>query len=315
VIGYRTFLNNDPPALVDVWNRSFTGRGAVFLTGPLLLDYFVLSKPYFDPAGLILAHDEGRVLGFALAGFAPNAEQTALDLKRGILCVLGVVPEARKQGIGTELLHRAEAYLRGRGAEEILAGPLGWLSPFTFGLYGGGQSPGFLESDALARPFLEKHGYKVQQTSLVYQRSLSVPLNVADPRFTGFRQECEIHAGPMHGSWWQECVFGPLEVQEFRLVEKHGTVLARCSMWEMEPYAQRWNEQPVGMVQFEVAPEHRRHGAARFFLVQLMRHLRDQFFTVIETQLGPDNAAGLALLNSLGFEHIDTGHLYRLERS
>jgi ribosomal protein S18 acetylase RimI-like enzyme len=312
VIQYRGFRNTDPPLLMEAWNACFSGRGAVLLQGPLFLEYFHLAKPYFDPEGLILATDENKVVGFVQTGFGPNATETALDRTRGVVCLLGVIPSHRRQGIGAELLRRAEGYLTGCGATDLHAGPLPGLNPFTFGLYGGSDSPGFLDSDALARPFFEKHGYRQSVSRVVYQRSLDQPPSVVDTRFPAHRNRYEIHAAPVHGNWWRECVVGPLELQDFRLVDKETQQThARCSLWEMEIYSGRWQEHGVGLLDFEVVSELRRHGLARFLLWQLLRHLREQFFSLIELQVSPDNTAGVNLLRSLGFHVVDTGWGFR----
>ncbi|MBX9585571.1 MAG: GNAT family N-acetyltransferase, partial [Gemmataceae bacterium] len=71
---FRRFRNTDPPALADVWNESHTARGAYPLRTPALLERWVFSKTYFDHDGLIVAEDGGRVVGYALAGFAPTPE-------------------------------------------------------------------------------------------------------------------------------------------------------------------------------------------------------------------------------------------------
>jgi len=74
VVRYRTFRNTDPPRLVEVWNETFTGRGAVRLASSTPLERFVFSKPLFDPAGLFIAEEDERCLGFAHAGFGPCDE-------------------------------------------------------------------------------------------------------------------------------------------------------------------------------------------------------------------------------------------------
>jgi ribosomal protein S18 acetylase RimI-like enzyme len=315
VIHYRTFRNVDPPGLVDVWNESFPGRGAVPLRGTAILEFFTFAKPYFDPAGLVLAFADNLPVGFAHAGFGPNEQGSALSTATGVVCLIGVVPPYRRQGIGAELLRRCEEYLRGRGAATVLAGPRLWLAPFTFGLYGGSASPGFLESDPLARPFLEKHGYRAKETTLVFQRSLEQPLNVADPRFVEYRRTYEVHAGPRRGpTWWQECVIGPVEVFEFRLVERAtGRAVARTSLWEMETFSPRWNEHSIGLIELEVLPELRRRGFGKFLLAHTLRLLNEQFFTLAEMQAPATNEAAVKLLSGLGFQQVDKGHQYRRE--
>jgi ribosomal protein S18 acetylase RimI-like enzyme len=236
-----------------------------------------------------------------------------VDRQVGVLCALGVVPGHRRQGVGSELLRRAEDYLRRRGARELLAGPLAPRNPFTFGLYGGAWSPGFLDSDLLARPFLERHGYRAEEGCLVFQRALDRVHAPTDPRFLGHRQNFEILAAPHHaGSWWEEAVLGPIDLVEYRLQEKGtGRVAARATLWEMDTFNQYWGENGVGIVDLEVAPEVRRQGLAKFLLSQVLRHLHEQFFSLVEVHAREDNAPAAGLLRGLGFGAVDTGRLFR----
>ena len=317
MIQYRPFINLDPPGLVDVWNESFTTRGAAALRSPTLLEFFVFAKPYFDPDGLIVATDDAKRVGFVLAGFGPSADGARLDTASGVVNLLAVIPAYRKKGVGAELASRAEDYLRRRGAKTLYAGPMGPFNPFTFGLYGGSGSPGFLDSDAAARPFFEKRGYKPDETALVFQRPLDRPPVVADARFAAFRQRYDIQVGPRTGTtWWQECVFGPLELHDYRLIEKAtGKWASRASLWEMETYAPTWNEHAVGVAELETIPEMRRKGLSKFLIAQVLRHLHEQFFTVAEIQTAETNAAMLNLIRGLGFTQVDRGSRFRLEAS
>jgi ribosomal protein S18 acetylase RimI-like enzyme len=310
VIQYRTFRNVDPPAVVAVWNQCFTGRGATILRGSTLIEYFTFAKLYFDPLGMILAFADGVPVGFAHAGFGPTPDGAALDHKVGVLCTLAVVPSWRHQGIGSELLRRAEDYLRARGAAELLAGPLAPRNPFTFGIYGGSQSSGFLDSDTLARPFLEKRGYRLRDTVVVLQRKLAQGFNVADARFAAFRTQFEVHAGPLPvQTWCRESVLGPLEAVEFRLVDRTrgGATVARTVLWEMETFRPRWDDHAVGVLSVEVQPDLRRRGLAKFLLTQILRHLQEQYFSLVEMQVLEGDAAGRGLAGQLGFQPVDAG--------
>jgi ribosomal protein S18 acetylase RimI-like enzyme len=312
VIQYRTFRNGDPPALVDLWNNCFVGRGAAFLRGSTLFDYFTLSKPYFDPAGLVLAMLDGRAVGFAHAGFGPNARGTALDTGTGIVCAIGVLPAHQRHGIGCELLRLSEEFLRSRGAVRLLAGPAPPLNPFTFALYGGASSCGFLASDPLARPFFERQGYRSGPGRAVFQRSLDMLPAVADGRFAAFRQGFEIVGGPRHSlSWYEEGVAGPVELHEYKMIERTtGRAVASATLWEMETFNQRWNEHAVGLVDLEVAADLRRQGHAKFLLNQLLRHLHEQFFTLVEAHALAADPAATGLLRIMGFEQVDEGFVF-----
>ncbi len=313
MIHYRTYRNDDPPGLVQVWNEAFTGRGAVRMHGSLWLEYFLFSKIYFDPESLIIAQADRQIVGFSWAGFGPNDSESALDTDSGVICLLGVAPSYRRQGIGSELLRRAETYLRSRGSKELFAGPMYPLNPYSFGVYGGSYSPGFLDSDPLAQPFFEHHGYAVTSSCSIFQRSLKHTLAIADGRFAAHRLRYEIHSNPFQGTtWWQECILGPVELYEYRLQDKlTGRTAARTLLWEMETYMPRWNEHAIGITDIVIAAELRRQGLAKYLMAQLLRYLQEQYFGMVEVQVQSDNTAGISLFHSLGFDQIDIGHIYR----
>jgi ribosomal protein S18 acetylase RimI-like enzyme len=313
VVSYRTFRNTDPPALADLWNESFTGRGAVRLSSSSPLEHLVFSKPYFDPTGLIVAVDAGKVVGFAHAGFAPDEKEVALGKSAGVLSLIAVRPSHRRQGVGTGLLLRCEAYLRGAGATMLWAGQMFPHNPFYFGLYGGSECSGALVSDRAAGPFLLRRGYRVERTYQVLQRSLRGQLNVADARFAALRRRFEFLAQPRKGtnSWWRECVLGLVELHDFCLEEKtSGEPVARASVWEMDGYSRSWNESALGLVELGVRPDLRRQGLARFLLAQMFRYLQDQYFSLVEVQVPETHEPELNLYRTLGFQLVDTGHIY-----
>jgi GNAT superfamily N-acetyltransferase len=320
VIVYRPFRNTDPPGLVEVWNETAIGRGAFPLRTPGMLERWIFSKPYFEHEALIVAENvpdgDGpkRIVGFALAGFGPNAEQSALDYNLGVICTVVVRPEVRKQGIGRELFHRAEAYLTARGATDIRVGSQAPNNPYLFGLYGGSNSPGLLESDGDVEPFLKSLGYVRGEAVLVFQRQLDKPLDVADPRFGLIRKRYDVQLlkAAMIASWWEECVWGGLEPAEFRLVDKLTNLpAARATAWELEGFGWRWNYPSAGIIDVQVRPDLRQQGLAKFLVTHILRFLQDQFFGIGELQAKAADPASVKLCQSVGFEQVDVGYVYR----
>jgi ribosomal protein S18 acetylase RimI-like enzyme len=314
VVSYRKFRNTDPPLLVDVWNDALNGRGAVHLKTSSPLERFTFAKPYFDPAGLILAEENGTCVGFCHAGFGPNQEQTALSYASGVTCLVCVRTSHRRRGIGSELLRHSEAYLRERGAQQLFAGAMSPLDPFYLGLYGGSSAPGFLASDAAAEPFFVHHHYQPVQTALVFQRRLSQPLRLIDPRLVAHRMHYDIRVGAnlSRMSWWQECVYGLVEPLEFLLDEKPGPrVAARLLVWEMDGLGTRWNMPAVGICDLQVREDLRGQGVGKFFLSQVLRYVQEQFFELVEVHVPEPNAPAVKLCRSLGFEQVDVGRQYQ----
>lgn len=314
LVHYRPFLNTDPPGLAEVWNDALTGRGAAYVGSPSLFEHCLFAKPWFDPAGLVVAHDAGELVGFAHAGFGPDDREAALSTARGVTWVVAVRPGVRRQGIGSELLRRCEAYLRQRGSSELYFGSQAPLNPFGFGVYGGSNSAGVLSGEPEAGPFLARHGYASVRTCRVWQRRIDGAINVADGRFAGLRAKYEFRARPRAavGSWWREGTRTPVEPVEFRLEEKStNKFAASVTAWEMEPFSRTWNEAAYGLLELEVRPDLRRQGLAKLLLAQTFRFLQDQFFTLVEAQTPEGDAPSEGLFRSLGFEAVDVGRRYR----
>jgi ribosomal protein S18 acetylase RimI-like enzyme len=318
VIQYRGFRNTDPPSLVDIWNEAFTGRGAARLRHASLFERHVFSKPYFDPEGFIVATEDGRVVGFAHAGFGPNQRETLLSRSTGVVCLLAVREAHRRRGVGSELLGRAEAYLKKQGAQVVHAGLSRPMTPFYFGIYGGSDQPGMLASDPAAQPFLEMHGYRAVETTFVFQRHLEQPVNVVDARFANLRRRFDVRIVPRIavGTWWQEAVLGLIEPVEFRLEEKlTGKAVARATAWEMEAFSCTWNQPSVGILEIHVREELRKQGLGKFLLAQLLRYLQDQYFGLCEVQAAEHNQQAARLFQSVGFGQVDVGRFYRKSQS
>lgn len=314
MLHYRSFRNTDPPGLVEIWNEAFTGRGAGRLRHSSLLERHVLAKPYFDAAGLIVAEEDGTLAGFAHAGFGPNQRETMLSKSAGVICLVAVRPQFQRKGIGTELLTRAEAYLKERGASQIHAGPFRPFNPFYFGIYGGSDLPGLLTSDEAAAPFLEMNGYRAIETNLVCQRQLDQPVNIVDGRFANLRKRYDVRILPRisTGTWWQESALGLVEPVEFRLEEKiTGKTIARLIAWEMEVFSCTWNQPAVGILEIQVRDDVRRQGLGKFLLAQVLRYLQDQYFGLVEVQAPDHNQAAIGLFKSTGFDNVDAGRFYK----
>ena len=147
----------------------------------------------------------------------------------------------------------------------------------------------------------------------MFRRSLTrLPLS-EDPRFDQIRERYDIIAAPhRHAGWWRECVLGPLELFDFTLRDRtSGHDLATATVWEMETFSNHWNRHAVGLADLVVRPEARGKGLGKFLLAQLLRHLHEQYFAVLEAHAADDNSAALGLLRGLGFTAVDAGHSFR----
>ncbi len=170
---FRPFNNTDPPHLAELWRSQPPQRGLMQPMSAALLDQFVFAKPYFDPAGLTVALDGDRRIGFAHAGFGPNDEGTALSFDMGTTYLLMLAGDTQEPAVADELLARSEAYLRGRGATVIYAGGIRPMNGFYLGLYGGSELPGVLDTETVFGDACRRGGYRSIDRVAILRRNIS----------------------------------------------------------------------------------------------------------------------------------------------
>ncbi len=68
----RPFRNGDPPAIAEIWRSQPPQRGLLQPITSDILEICVYGKAFFDPAGLLVAEEEGAAIGFVHAGFGPD---------------------------------------------------------------------------------------------------------------------------------------------------------------------------------------------------------------------------------------------------
>ncbi len=313
MIEYRSFRNFDPPALVRLWNQAQLGRGAVqHVSNDESFDPANFSQQYFDPHGLTVALDENRLVGFAHAGFGCDPTGNRLANDRGVICAVVVHPSYRRQGIGRELVHRAENYLRNSGATEIIAGPSPKRDPFYCGLYGGAQPVGFLESDPNAAPFFTKLGYQPGEQFLVTQRSM-VDRDPVNFRLSMIRRKWELALAdrPDPCPWWWSVRFGRLDGLYCVLVPKGGGMpVAGLTVVGLDLYARVWNEQAIGICDLWVKEGQRRQGFGQTLLVEVIKRLRQETVTCMTANIPAADEPAAAVFRSAGFVTVDRGVVF-----
>jgi ribosomal protein S18 acetylase RimI-like enzyme len=314
VVEYRRFRNTDPPDIRRLWQTCGLGRGAALGCEQDAFETAVFAQPFFDPDGLIVAIQDRSIIGYVHAGFAVNDERTALDFRRGTILAVMVEPKSRRQGVGRELVKRAEEYLRSRGVTEFTAGPAAPADSFYFGLYGGSQPAGFLASDPLAAPFFLSLNYAPAQQQLVFQRDLGHSRDPIGLRLMGVRRSTRLAAvsTPASQNWWWLTRAGRLEALELGLVPKSGSdLLASVTIVGLDFYLDHWAARAIGLVNLQVAEGQRRKGYGQGLLVELCRRVKDEMVNLVEAHAAADDLAMIAALKSANFQVVDEGTVYR----
>ncbi|MCA9062766.1 MAG: GNAT family N-acetyltransferase [Planctomycetaceae bacterium] len=308
MVEYRSFHNSDPPRILQLWHKSSLGPNAAEGFGCDILELFTFSVPFFDRKGFLVAVHEDRVVGFVHAGFAPNATETGLDRSRGLICGLVVQPEYRRQGIGRELVRRAEEYLKAAGAQSVEAGGGGERNGFYVGIYGGLQPSGFSAADAPWHEFFSAVGYQPATETLVMRRDLMKTRDPVSSRLLRARRNVNmvITDRVSGNSWWWFARFGHLDSLRFELRE-NGTskLVARGQIIGMDVFIPKWGVRSVGIRDIFVPEEWRRQAYGLSLLLDICRRLRDETIHVVEAHVDSQNTAAEQLFRQGRFECTD----------
>lgn len=316
VAEFRYFKNNDPPKLMELWNRSRTGRGFGQIVRYDQLEQAIFCKPYFDRQGFIVAEDAGKMVGFCHCGLGCDATQSQIDTNTGTLCMVMVHPDFRRRGIGSDLLFRAQEYFKSVGVSDQYAGAMYPLNPFYHGLYGGSELPGVLESDHDATRFFMRRGYMPVAHCLIMQKSLDVVPDLKDTRLILLRRKVEVsvESWPTPSTWWQACTMNYQPALRYEISDKTTKdVIGRAWVWDMEAFTRSTSFPTVGITEFFIEERFRFQGYGKLLLNAILKHLKGQSISVVEAQVMDGNQSGVNLYKNQSFERVDMGHIFKLK--
>ncbi len=314
MVTYRSFRNTDPPLLASLW-RSHAGQpGLLQPVSVDTLEQLVFAKLYFDYRGLILACDDGRLLGFAHAGFGPNSDQTTVSTTLGTTCIVMTSADSAGRDIAAGLVERCEAYLRDHHAKVLFGGGIAPMNPFYCGLYGGSQLPGILDSDTLARETFAASGYEEVERIVVLYRDLNGFESPIDRQQMQIRRQMvvEVTVDAPTRTWWEACTVGAFDLTRFALVPRSGgAAIATATFRSMEPSGSVTVGRSAGLVDLFVDEAYRRRGLATFLLSEAFRQFLRQGIVHVEVQTGDSDTPALGAFRKVGFQQIAQGGLWK----
>lgn len=279
-----------------------------------VLEQFVLGKPYFDRHGLIVAEEEGSVVGFVHAGFGPDETGAELDFELGATLMLVVRGGEYGGPVAEGLLRQSEAYLQGKGARVLYGGGIHPLSTFYIGLYGGGEAPGVLDSDSDWQQLYERNGYQAVDRTQVFRRQLRDFRPIFDRKTLTLRRTVGLtgEVDPPIESRIEAFSTCGLERMVFQASRRSDArAVASAAFRDLGPYAAHWGTHGVALTHLETAESERRKGWATYLLGETLTRLAEHSFSVVEATTMERNEAACKLYAKLGFELIDAGRVYR----
>ena len=310
MIKFRPFQNTDLPNIVDLWREQPPFRRLSSTVSRNDLDHRVLSKPYFDPAGFIVATRNGKTIGFAHAAFGPKEDGSDLDLETGILCQLRSESGTDSPEIRNGLLTRAVEYLKSKGARVCYSASKFPFVPFYLGLYGGSRIPGVPREDEELMETLQENGFRENQKILIYQKSLAGFRTPVDRQLMNVRRQFQVQSivDPMPTTWWDNCMLGMAETFAFYLLEKKTQeTVGRVTFWEIQPLSLEWGVRSIGMFDLHVSPPYHQKGLGTFLIGQALNQLNQQGVGLCEVQVRETNHQSTRLFKKLGFEQVSYG--------
>lgn len=107
----RTYQSGDETAFIRTWNQSLPQDG---IAQKSFVNQ-ILADPNFDPEGLIIAEEQGHIVG-GLIAIVRKTPMAGLDLEHdtGWITAFFVHPAFRRRGLGRALLHAADTFFDNR---------------------------------------------------------------------------------------------------------------------------------------------------------------------------------------------------------
>jgi GNAT superfamily N-acetyltransferase len=279
-----------------------------------LLEQLLFAKLYFDYAGLFLAFDDDKPVGFAHAGFCANADQTWISTEAGVISAVVVRPDCNEAEVAAGLVEHCEDYLRRRGAKVFYGGGFGLTCPFYLGLYGGSELPGILDTDAVVRNVFATRSYREVERTAILHRDLNGFESVIDRRQMQIRRQMivEVTIDAPTKTWWEACTIGEFDLTRFDLMPRTGgKPIATAMFRSLEPGGTTAICRAVGLIGLSVDPAFRRRGLAIFLLSEAFRQFIRLGIVQVEVQTQESDAVVLEVLQKLGLQQTGQGGVWR----
>ncbi|MBD2862822.1 GNAT family N-acetyltransferase [Paenibacillus oceani] len=309
---YRHYESGNEEAIVQLWNECLHHDPVT----PIRLRNMVLLDANFDPEGLCLAYEDGRLVGavYAVRRLLPM-HGTELEPDNGWIPFFFVAPDRRRQGIGSRLMEEALDFLQRLGRKHV------FFSSYAPNYF----TPGVDEAsypDGYA--FLLKHGFAKLYSPVAMDYSLVRYAAPEDVKRLKRTREDEGYAfrlaqdrdlvdvirfaadlfNPDWGRAIREGLLRGLPMSAIHVARFEGKLIGFCMHGGYEGVLERFGP-------FGVAPAHQGKGLGKMMLHDCLSNMRAQgLHGAWFLWTGETTTAGL-LYKKLGFQVTRRFHVCR----
>lgn len=317
MIRTRPFRNTDVVEIVTLWNRHMTSPSVAAPLSNSEFEQFVLSRPYFDSAGLILAVDSetGAAVGFVHCGFGPMDPADDCWKLDKTLGTIAVVCCGDNPAVAGTLVAAGVDWLKAAGSKVVYAGGRFPLNPFYWGLYGGSEFSGIIGAQAFLHPVIGGLDFRKVAESSLYEFDLTRP----EPRHVNnaiLKRDSRliVREDDLAVASWTTLALESFRTISLKIAEKtSANRIATAVLWPMALYGRRDGQARIGLIDVFVEENYRRKGYGRLLLTEAIKCSTELGFRRLCVQTDAANAPADSLYRRLGFDQVESASLYRLE--
>ncbi|MDQ1327909.1 MAG: family N-acetyltransferase [Candidatus Poribacteria bacterium] len=241
--------------MTELYNAETAFEPYIAPLNPELFIELVEKKSYFDPTGLFIAIESGRIVGWVHACLASGSESWHNPENKVPHIKMLIYPNNRIK-VGHTLVSEANTWLKKSGQSKFLAIHAEVGYPFYRGLWLGGEPMGASAMPHVQLAF-ESGGYKNTQESIFMTADMNQPPKEisADAKLEFVVSKANMAHKPMQESW---IGFEPMRIKALIGNETAGSI-----GWVIIPYvAERLGAPCMNIWSLGVNESHRRKGIA-----------------------------------------------------
>lgn len=284
----RSFRNEDPPRILELWRKTQhrrDGFASLLFPSPNQIQAQFLGLPMLDSRSIMLAFEGDVPVGYVHTMSAPTDDGHSFDPTTGQICFACVDPGYHDvPGAATTLIRAGEEYLIGLGAQTIYGGSPSPSAPFYTGFYSGGEAIGILHTDsAIMNAFHEADYHTHQKTGWFHYDLRNYSPSVTLETIGHYADlAVETHEIPEARTWWEGCIqtngiwFDAMAYQ-IRTNRPVARLRMRIAFPDMENvltmYGGTWL---ASLIELRVHPDVADDGTQRYLLDEAVRYLAAQ---------------------------------------